>query len=138
MTRDSLTPATPTSSPVLHGRYRIEEQLGAWRLAVVYRAYDERLQRPVLVHLFRRDLLGQEPLRQRFVQEAQNSARRSHPSLLDVFDSGEVGGRPFMITEYVSGRTLREIGALSLEEALLYFRQVVGAVAACQEAGVPH
>src|SRR5690242_18432046 len=43
-----------------------------------------------------------------------------------------------MITEYVAGRTLRELGALSLEEALLYFRQLVGAVAACQAAGVPH
>jgi hypothetical protein len=138
MSRDPMTPATPTPSPVLHGRYRIEAKLGAGRLAVVYRAYDERLQRPVLVHLFRRDLLGQEPLRQRFVLEAQSSARRSHPSLLDVFDSGEVGGRPFMVTEHVAGRTLREIGALSLEEALLYFRQLVGAVAVCQAAGVPH
>jgi hypothetical protein len=43
-----------------------------------------------------------------------------------------------MITEYVAGRTLRELGALSLEEALLYFRQLVGAVAAAQAAGVPH
>src|SRR5205085_1608387 len=40
--------------------------------------------------------------------------------------------------EYVAGRTLRELGALSPEEALLYFRQVVGAVATCQAAGVPH
>ncbi len=133
-----MTQATPSPAPVLHGRYRIEEKLGAGRLAVVYRAYDDRLQRPVLVHMFRRDLMGQEALRQRFIAEAQSSARRNHPSLLDVFDSGEVGGRPFMITEYVSGRTLREIGALTLEDALLYFRQIVGAVAVCQAAGVPH
>jgi hypothetical protein len=38
----------------------------------------------------------------------------------------------------VAGRSLRELGALSLEEALLYFRQLVGAVATCQLAGVPH
>ncbi|MEN9935379.1 MAG: hypothetical protein RLZZ387_1958 [Chloroflexota bacterium] len=138
MTRDNMTSATPPPTPVLQGRYRIEERLGAGRLAVVYRAHDERLQRQVLVHMFRRDLMDQEPLRQRFVGEAQSSARRAHASLLDVFDTGEVGGRPYMITEYVAGRTLREIGALSLEEALLYFRQIVGAVAACQAAGVPH
>ena len=133
-----MTQATPTSPPVLHGRYRIEEQLGAGRLAVVYRAYDERLQRQVLVHMLRKELVAQEPLRQRFVQESHDSARRSHQSLLEVFDSGEVAGRPYMVTEYVAGRTLRELGALSPEEALLYFRQVVGAVATCQAAGVPH
>jgi Serine/threonine protein kinase len=43
-----------------------------------------------------------------------------------------------MVTEYVSGRTLREFGPLTVEVALLYFRQIVGAVAACQAAGAPH
>jgi serine/threonine protein kinase len=133
-----MTQATPTTNPLLHGRYRIEEQLGAGRLAAVYRAYDERLQRRVLVHMLRKELLAQESLRQRFIQETHNSARRSHQSLLEIFDSGEIGGRPYMITEYVAGRTLRETGALTLEEALLYFRQVVGAVAMCQAAGVAH
>jgi serine/threonine protein kinase len=133
-----MTRATPPSIPLLHSRYRIEEQLGAGRLAVVYRAYDERLQRAVLIHMLRKELIDQEPLKQRFVQEAHTAARRSHQSLLEIFDSGEIAGRPYMVTEYVAGRTLRELGALSLEEALLYFRQLVGAVAACQAAGVPH
>src|SRR6185503_7043151 len=132
-----MTQSPPISTPLLHGRYRIEEQLGAGRLAVVYRAYDERLQRQVLVHMLRKELMSQEPLRQRFIEEAHISARRSHQSLLEVFDSGEIAGRPYMITEYVAGRALRELGTLSLEEALLYFRQVVGAVAICQIAGVP-
>lgn len=133
-----MTQATPTTAPVLHGRYRIEEKLGTGRLAVVYRAFDERLQRPVLVHMLRKELIGQEPLRQRFVQEAHASARRSHQSLLELFDSGEVSGRPYMVTEYVAGRTIRQLGALSLEEALLYFRQLVGAIAVCQSSNVPH
>jgi len=105
---------------------------------VVYRAYDERLQRKVLVHMLRKELVGQETLRQRFIQEAHDSARRSHQSLLEVYDSGEVAGRPYMITEYVAGRSLRELGMLLPEDALLYFRQVVGAVAACEAAHVPH
>src|SRR5829696_9690595 len=133
-----MTQPTPVSIPLLHGRYRIEEQLGAGRLAVVYRAYDQRLQRQVLVHMLRKELLSQEALRQRFIQESHSNARRSHQSLLEIFDSGEIAGRPYMITEYVAGRTLRELGALSLEEALLYFRQLVGAVAVAQAAGVPH
>lgn len=133
-----MTRATPTAPPILHGRYRIEEQLGTGRLATVYRAYDERLQRRVLVHMLRKELVDQESLHQRFLREAHDSARRSHPTLLEVFDSGEIAGRPYMVTEFVAGRTLREMGALSLEDALLYFRQIVGAVDTCQAAGVPH
>lgn len=130
--------STPTTLPPLQGRYRIEDRLGASRLAVVYRAYDERLHRPVLVHLLRREIADQPALRERFLQEAQHGAGRSHASLLDVYDTGELAGRPFLITEYVAGQTLHDLGALSLEDALLYFRQVVGAVAVCQAAGVPH
>jgi serine/threonine protein kinase len=122
----------------LHDRYRIEERLGATRLSVIYRAYDERLQRQALLALFREELALQEALRRRFIAEAQSGARHLHPSLLHVYDSGEVAGRPFMVTEYVSGRTLRELGPLSVEVALLYFRQIVGAVAACQAAGALH
>lgn len=133
-----MVEATPASLPILHERYRIEERLGTGRLAVVYRAYDMRLQRAVLVHLLRRELGDQPTLRQRFLEEAQNSARRSHRSLLDVYDSGELAGRPYIVTEYIAGRSLRELGALTPEHALLYFRQLVGAVAACQAAGVPH
>ena len=76
-----MTRSTPTSNPILHGRYRIEEQLGVGRLAVVYRAYDARIQRRVLVHLLRKELVDQEPLRQRFIREAHDSARRSHPAV---------------------------------------------------------
>jgi serine/threonine protein kinase len=132
-----MSQATP-AIPTIQSRYRIDSKLGTGRLAVVYRAFDERLQRQVLVHMLRTELLEQEPLRRRFVEEAHASAVRSHQSLLEVFDSGEVAGRPFMITEYVEGPTLRDLGALTPEDALLYFRQVVGAVAACQAAGVPH
>jgi serine/threonine protein kinase len=126
------------TAPLLHDRYRIEERLGATRLAVIYRAYDERQQRPALVALFREELVSQEALRRRFIAEAQSGARYLHPSLLHVYDSGEVAGRPFLVTEYVSGRILRDLGPLTVEVALLYFRQIVGAVAACQMAGAPH
>ena len=133
-----MTDTTPTAPLILHNRYHIKEKLGTGRLAVVYRAEDERLKRTILFHILRKDLLQQEPLRQRFVQEAHDRARCPHQSLLEIYDSGEISGRPYMITEFVHGRTLRELGTLALDEALLYFRQIVGAVAACQTAGVPH
>jgi eukaryotic-like serine/threonine-protein kinase len=124
--------ATPTATPVLFGRYRVQERLGETRLAAIYAATDERLQRRVLLALLRKDLVGQERPTQRFQAEISAGARRSHPALLEVFDSGDVSGRPFMIAEYATGRSLRSLGMLTVEQALLYVRQVAGAVAACQ------
>ncbi len=130
--------ATPADAPLLFGRYRVYEQLGEGRLAAVYAAVDERLQRNVLLHLMRKDLVEQEALRQRFLAEINASAQRSHPALLEVFDSGEVQNRPFMITEHATGRPLKDLGVLSVETAILYMRQIVGAVATCQQQQIPH
>ncbi|MCX7790683.1 MAG: serine/threonine protein kinase [Chloroflexaceae bacterium] len=123
---------TPTSAPLLFGRYRVSEHRGDTRLASVYTAVDERLKRRVLIHLLRKDLVGQAQPHARFVAQVAQMARRSHPALLDVYDSGEASGRPFMVTEFVSGRPLRGLGLLTPERALLYLRQVAGAVALCQ------
>lgn len=133
--------ATPASTPLLFGRYRVAERLGATRLATVYTATDERLQRRVLLHLLRKDLVGQAQPVARFTAQVAQMARRSHPALLEVYDSGEVHGRPFMISEYCTGRPLRGLGLLTAEQALLYLRQVTGAVAVCQarrDADAPH
>lgn len=128
----------PTTQPIIAGRYRCDARLGQTRMALVLQGFDLRLQRPVLVHLLRRDLMAQEQMRQRFTQQIRAAAMVAHRSLLEVYDTGEVSERPFLITELIEGRTLHEIGALSLEETLLYLRQVAGAVATCQAAGVPH
>jgi len=127
-----------TDAPLLFDRYRVKQQVGTGRLATVYHATDERLQRDVLLHVLRKDLVGEEKLRQRFINEINASAQRTHPVLLNVFDSGEAQERPFMVTEYVQGRPLNALGVLTLENALLYTRQVAGAVSACQARGVPH
>jgi eukaryotic-like serine/threonine-protein kinase len=131
--------ATPTPPPpVLHQRYRIDSRLGQSRLAVVYRARDERLQRNVLVHLLRQELLDRDALRQRFLEEAQRGAQRSHHGLLEVFDTGDVANRPYMVTEDVEGLPLAERIPLPLPEALAVLRTVVGAVALAQSQGAPH
>ncbi|MCS6882574.1 MAG: serine/threonine-protein kinase [Oscillochloridaceae bacterium] len=124
--------ATPSSAPLLFGRYRVSEHRGDTRLASVYAAMDERLQRRVLIHILRKDLVGQTQPHVRFIAQIGQMARRSHPALLDVYDSGEASGRPFMVTEFVSGRPLRGLGLLTPERALHYLRQVTSAIALCQ------
>ena len=124
--------------PVLHQRYTILAKLGQGRLAAVYRARDERLQRAVLVHLLRQELVAQPSLRQRFQDEAQRAAQRSHPGLLDVYDSGEVAGRPYMVTEDITGRPLAELLPLPPVEGLSVLRTIASAVALAQSQGSPH
>ena len=125
-------------APKLHDRYAIRARLGQGRLAVVYQARDERLQRPVLVHLLRQELVGQETLRRRFLEEAQRGAQRSHPGLLEIYDSGDVAGRPFMITEDVLGEPLAEQIPLPPASALGVLRTIASAVALAQSQGSPH
>ncbi|MEF3275419.1 MAG: protein kinase [Chloroflexus sp.] len=127
-----MTSPEATKEPVLFGRYRVHEPLGESRLAVVYRATDIRLQRPVLVHLLRKELRDNQRKRDQFLQEAAHRAQYSHPVLIEVFDSGESNNRPFLITAAVEGRPLFGIGALSVEQALTIVRQVADAVAFCQ------
>ncbi|NJN66087.1 MAG: protein kinase [Chloroflexaceae bacterium] len=129
---------TGPGSPLVLGRYRVQEQVGVGRLTSVYRATDERLQRYVLMHVLRKDLVDQEHLRERLIAEISVSAQRSHPALLEVFDSGEINNRPFMVTEYVQGRPLSDLGVLALEDALLFTRQVIGATTACVARRLPH
>jgi hypothetical protein len=112
--------------------------LGESRLATVYHAEDERLKRRVLVHLLRAELVQQPNLRRRFEEEAQRGAQRSHPGLLDVYDTADVGGRPYMVTEDIAGRSLAEAGLITASEALSAIRTVVSAVALAQTQNVPH
>lgn len=135
MTQESASTAPET---LLLGRYRIREKQGDGRLATVYHATDERLHRDVLLHVMHKELVEREPLRQRFLAEINTYAQRPHPLLLEVYDSGEAGGRPYMVTEYVQGRPLHQHGMLQVEHALLYTRQVAGAVAACLAQNLPY
>ena len=132
------TSAVSATPPLLFGRYRLLEKLGDGRLASVYRAFDERLHRQVLLHVLRKELIGQSRLHQRFLDEINANAQISHSALLEVFDSGEVNQRPFMVTEYVSGNILYGSGALVPARAAECMRQIASAVAMCQLRGLPH
>src|SRR4051794_35187721 len=123
--------------PLLYGRYRILSRLGQSRLATVYRAQDERLQREVLVHLLRPELMERAALVNRFLEEAQRGAQRSHQGLLEVFDSGDVEGRPYLVTEDVTGQPLIECLPLPMAEALSIMRTVAGAGAPPPTHGPP-
>jgi serine/threonine-protein kinase len=112
------------SSTVLSGRYRLESKLGSGGMSTVYLALDEVLDRPVAVKLLHREISEEADQLERFRREARAAARLSHPNLVGVIDAGEDDGRPYIVFEYIEGRTLKrriqDEGRLPIDEAVAY------------------
>ncbi len=127
-----------STQPRIHGRYRVDERLGATRIATVYRAYDDKLNRPVLLNLMRSHLAEQRGIRDRFISDSELRARNVHSALPEVYDSGNIEDRPFFITEFITGRTLRTRAPFTPQESLTYIKHIVAAVNACYQSNIPH
>ncbi len=114
---DSGVPAPAgTQAPgvrLLSGRYRLGEVLGYGGMAEVYRARDVRLDRDVAIKLLRSDLARDPSFQARFRREAQSAAALNHPMVVPVYDTGTDDKHdpplPYIVMEYVEGRTLREV-----------------------------
>src|ERR687894_288750 len=94
---------------VLGGRYRLLSPLGSGASAQVYLADDVRLRRQVAVKILHPALADDESFLRRFRAEAQSAASLSHPHLLAVFDWSGDDETPFLVTEYLSGGSLRGV-----------------------------
>jgi serine/threonine protein kinase len=89
-------------------RYAISETIGSGGMAVVYRAHDRELGRDVAVKLLAEHLAMNEEFRERFLREGRMAAQLSHANIVEVYDSGEADGRPFLVMEHVDGVTLAD------------------------------
>jgi eukaryotic-like serine/threonine-protein kinase len=127
---------------VLEGRYRILERLARGGMSTVYRALDERLDRPVAVKVMSAALSADPAFADRFAREARIAARLAHVNAVAVYDQGTDGEHVFLVMELVLGRTLRELirehGALSPAQAVSIMEPVLGALAAAHRAGLVH
>ena len=130
----------------LGGRYEIGPVLGYGGMAEVLRGRDVRLGRDVAVKILRPDLARDPAFQARFRREAQSAAALNHPAIVAVYDTGEDAQNgvttPYIVMEYVEGRTLREV--LQTEGALMPVRSleiVAGVCSALQyshAAGIIH
>ena len=83
--------------------YRLEEQIGQGGMAVVFRARDERLQRPVALKILSPALATDEASRQRFIRESRSAAAVDDPHIIPVFEAGDADGVLFIAMQYVPG-----------------------------------
>ncbi len=102
---------------VLADRYVIKEIIGQGGMADVYLARDTILDRNVAVKILRSHLAQDDTYVQRFRREASAAATLSHRNIIEIYDVGEEDGQYYIVMEYVSGMTLKELiykrGALS-------------------------
>lgn len=123
------------------GRYRLGERIGQGGMGEVFAAHDLRLDREVALKLLRSDLAEQDGMRERVVAEARLAARLTHPHVVGVLDTGEQDGRPFVVMERLSGRTLGDDladGPMPAERVRDVGMQVLRALAAAHELGIVH
>jgi serine/threonine protein kinase len=122
-------------------RLRIEAEIGRGGMGVVYRAYDERLDRRVAVKVISSALGSQASFRKRFLTEMRAMASLDSPFILPVFHSGESDGLLYMVTGYVEDGDLGALlnnSTVSLPDSLRVVSQVAIALDYAHGAGVIH
>jgi serine/threonine-protein kinase len=139
----------PSDPHRVGGRYELGELLGRGGMAEVRKGTDVRLGRTVAIKRLRTDLASDATFQARFRREAQSAASLNHTAIVSVYDTGEEistdgsnVSQPYIVMEYVAGRTLRDIlreGRKILpERALEITSGVLSALDYSHRAGIIH
>jgi serine/threonine-protein kinase len=137
---ESPPPPDPRIGAVLQGRYRILSRLAAGAMGVVYRGERVQLGRPVAVKFLHPWIASQKAFLTRFETEARAMSRLLHPNCVSVIDFG-VEGSPFLVMDFVTGRTLRELmqgGRLPIARALRIVQQLLAGLSHAHAQGIVH
>jgi len=138
---DSLN-LDPFLGKVLESRYRVDELIARGGMATVYRGTDLRLGRTVALKVLGGVLVNDPDFVERFTQEARATAALTHPNVVAVHDQGISSGFPFLVMEFVQGRTIREImaqsGPFTSAHALEIISSVLAGLTSAHEAGFVH
>ncbi|MDQ4032922.1 MAG: Stk1 family PASTA domain-containing Ser/Thr kinase [Actinomycetota bacterium] len=135
-----------TTRRLLSERYELGETLGYGGMSEVHRGRDVRLDRDVAVKVLRADLARDPQFQHRFRREAQNAAALNHPAIVAVYDTGETaseyGPLPYIVMEFVEGRTLRDIvkteGPMGEQRAMETMADVCAALDFSHRNGIIH
>jgi serine/threonine protein kinase/tetratricopeptide (TPR) repeat protein len=125
----------------LRDRYRVERELGAGGMALVYLAEDLKHRRKVAVKVLKPEVAAAVG-KDRFLREITTTANLHHPHILPLYDSGERDGFLFYVMPFVEGESLRDRVArekqLPVPEALRLALEVADALSYAHSRGVIH
>lgn len=123
-------------------RYKILELIGEGGMALVYKAECTLLQRIVAVKVLRTQYSSDKEFVDRFRREAQAAASLSHPNMVNIYDVGEEDGIHYIVMEYISGTTLKDLikkeAPLQVNKALRIALQIAEALKHAHERNIVH
>jgi tetratricopeptide (TPR) repeat protein/predicted Ser/Thr protein kinase len=121
--------------------YEILEELGRGGMGIVYKARQKSLGRFVALKMIGRGETASPRERRRFESEARAVAKLAHPNIVQIYEVGETGGRPFFSQEFVQGQSLADrLGGtpLAARQAALLVEVLARAMHYAHEQGVIH
>jgi eukaryotic-like serine/threonine-protein kinase len=123
------------------GPYEILSLIGSGGMGEVYRARDARLSREVAIKVLPAQFSTDPDRLQRFEQEARATGMLNHPNIVAVYDIGTEEGTVYVVSELLSGETLRErLGGspIPVRKAIEYSLQIAHGLAAAHDKGIVH
>lgn len=130
------------SNQLLSKRYRIIRQIGSGGMSSVYLAIDEQTSRDVAIKVLKEELQDDQEFVSRFQTEAKAASSLNHPHVVKVLGVGQDGGKRYMVQEYISGKTLKQViqerGRIDWEESVHIALQVASGLEHAHAHGVVH
>ena len=136
-----FVPPKPHELAAHFPQLEILDLIGVGGMGAVYKAVQRGLDRGVALKILPPEVSQDPAFAERFGREARALARLSHPHIVSVFESGEVGGLYFFVMEYVDGINLHEAiqtGELGSQEALAIVPQLCDALQYAHDEGIVH
>ncbi|MCA9140456.1 MAG: protein kinase, partial [Planctomycetales bacterium] len=138
---DFLQPSSLPDSLGRMGEYEVQEVLGRGGFGIVFRGFDQKLQRPVAIKVLAPQLAASESARRRFLAEARSSANIRHANVVQIYGIAEQP-LPYLVMELIPGETLQQrlqrVGRLDFVEVATIGRQVAEGLAASHRLGLVH
>lgn len=132
------------------GDYKITGEIGRGGMAIVYKAHQISLDRPVAIKIIPRALIEEPDYLERFKREASGAANLNHPNIVSIHGFGQFNGTYYYVMDLVHGETLnklieekkhsllRRAQHFSTDEALNIIEQTANALAYAHKQGVIH
>jgi serine/threonine protein kinase len=124
------------------GRYGLVRLLGDGGMGAVYKAEDNVLRRFVAIKLLHPAAAANPAAVERFLREAQAAASIGHPNIIDILDFGQSDGKPYLVMEYLRGRSLADAlatdGPFSVRQACAIATHALAGLQGAHDRGILH